>query len=193
MSLTTYFSNDTFSGLAALDRFFDDAFNSRGSHRIHRIQDEIFRPRCALSSPGTLPKRHAHCAYRMDVHHDKDTNNVNVDFELPGLQKEDVSVDVHNNVLTVSGENKASSERSEGGYVVRERRHGKFTRSLSLPQGVKVSRLDTSLSSGDTDKFVRRMRTSKRQWWMVFCVSSFRGQLLRQSRRKLQSSKVQTG
>jgi HSP20 family protein len=79
---------------------------------------------------------------RVDVHHDKDTNNVNVTFDLPGLQKEDVSIDVHNNVLTVSGENNASSERTEGGYVVRERRYGKFTRSLSLPQGLKVSTLD---------------------------------------------------
>jgi HSP20 family protein len=75
----------------------------------------------------------------MDVHYDKDTNNVNVAFELPGLQKDDVSIDVHNNVLTVSGENNALSERAEGGYLVRECRRGKFTRSLSLPHGLKVS------------------------------------------------------
>jgi HSP20 family molecular chaperone IbpA len=75
----------------------------------------------------------------MDVHYDKDTNNINVAFELAGLKKEDVSIDVHSNVLTVSGEDKTSSERSEGGYVIRERRYGKFSRSLSLPQGVKVS------------------------------------------------------
>jgi HSP20 family protein len=79
--------------------------------------------------------------HRMDVHHDKDTNSVNVTFDLPGMQKEDVSIDVHNNVLTVSGENRAISERSEAGYVVRERRYGKFTRSLALPQGLKVSTL----------------------------------------------------
>jgi HSP20 family protein len=78
-------------------------------------------------------------ARRMDVHYDKDTNSVNVAFELPGLQKEDVSIEVHKDVLTVSGEDKASSERSEGGCVIRERRHGKFARSLSLPQGLKVS------------------------------------------------------
>lgn len=78
----------------------------------------------------------------MDVHHDKDTNNVIVTFDLPGVQKEDVSIDVHNNVLTVSGEIKASSERTEGGYVVRERQYGKFSRSLSLAQGLKVSTLD---------------------------------------------------
>lgn len=77
----------------------------------------------------------------MDVHYDKDTNTFSVTFELAGLKKEDVSIDVHNNVLTVSGEDNASSERSEGGYVIRERRYGKFSRSLSLPQGLKVSTL----------------------------------------------------
>ena len=75
------------------------------------------------------------------MHYDKDTNNVNVTFELAGLKKEDVSIDVHSNVLTVSGEDNKSSESSEGGYVIRERRYGKFSRSLSLPQGVKVSTL----------------------------------------------------
>jgi len=77
---------------------------------------------------------------RMDDYYDKDTNDISVAFELPGLQKDDVSIDVHNinGVLTVSGGNRASSELSEGGYVVRERRYGKFTRSLALPQGLKV-------------------------------------------------------
>jgi HSP20 family molecular chaperone IbpA len=66
---------------------------------------------------------------------------------FPACRKEDVSIDVHNNVLAVSGENKASSERTDGGYVVRERRYGKFTRSLSLPQGLKVSLLDMLFNS----------------------------------------------
>jgi HSP20 family protein len=100
----------------------------------------------------------------MDIHYDKDTNFVNVAFELPGLQKEDVSIDVHNDVLTVSGENKTSSERTEGSYVVRERRYGKFTRSLSLPHGLKVSCLDMVFNSGGTYDLTCRMRTSKRRW-----------------------------
>lgn len=74
----------------------------------------------------------------MDVHHKKDTNDIVATVELPGLQKEDVSIDVHHNVLTVSGQSNISSERNEDGYVVRERRRGKFTRALSLPQGLKV-------------------------------------------------------
>ena len=64
---------------------------------------------------------------------------VTATFELPGLKKEDVNIDVHNNLLTVSGESKTETERNEDGYAVRERRYGKFSRSLPLPQGIQVS------------------------------------------------------
>ncbi|KAI0262701.1 small heat shock protein [Gloeopeniophorella convolvens] len=123
MSLTNYFLND----FTALDRFFDEAFNSRG-----------YRPSQAVAAFQP----------RMDVHHNKETNNVTVSFELPGLQKEDVTIDVHNNVLTVSGESKTSSERNEDGYAVRERRYGKFSRALSLPQGIKNEDIKASMADG---------------------------------------------
>lgn len=75
----------------------------------------------------------------MDVHEDANANLVTATFELPGLTKENVNIDVHNNILTISGESKLSSERDENGYAVRERRYGKFSRSVPLPQGTKVS------------------------------------------------------
>ena len=75
----------------------------------------------------------------MDLHEDDQNNVVTATFELPGLKKEDVNIDMHNNMLTISGESKISSERDENGYAVRERRYGKFSRSISLPKGIKVS------------------------------------------------------
>lgn len=74
----------------------------------------------------------------MDVHEDNEKNVVTATFELPGLTKENVNIDVHNNAITVSGESRVSSERDENGYAVRERRYGKFSRSIPLPQGIKV-------------------------------------------------------
>jgi HSP20 family protein len=76
---------------------------------------------------------------RMDLREDEQTNLVTASFELPGLRKEDVHVDVHNGTLSVTGESKAETERQQNGYAIRERRYGKFARSLQLPQGVKVS------------------------------------------------------
>ena len=75
---------------------------------------------------------------RLDLHEDEKSNAVTATFELPGLKKEDVNIDVQNGVLTVSGESKISNEKDENGFVVRERRYGKFARSLQLPQGIKV-------------------------------------------------------
>ena len=75
----------------------------------------------------------------MDVHEDAKNNSVTATFELPGLRKEDVNIDIHNNILTISGESKVASDRDENGWAVRERRYGKFSRSIPLPQGIKVS------------------------------------------------------
>jgi HSP20 family protein len=75
----------------------------------------------------------------MDLHESESSNQITATFELPGLKKEDVSIDIHNGRLTVSGETNISNEKaSENGYSIRERRYGKFQRSLPLPKGVKV-------------------------------------------------------
>ena len=77
----------------------------------------------------------------MDVHEDKEKNLVTATFELPGINKQDVNIDMRNNILTVSGESRFSQERDEKGYLVRERRFGRFSRSLPLPEGVKVCKI----------------------------------------------------
>ena len=75
----------------------------------------------------------------MDVHEDTKKNLVTATFELPGLKKEDVQIDAHNNRLTVQGDSKLSEEYDQGGWAVRERHFGKFTRTMQLPPGVTVS------------------------------------------------------
>ncbi|EPQ58632.1 HSP20-like chaperone [Gloeophyllum trabeum ATCC 11539] len=84
----------------------------------------------------------------MDVHEDAEKNLVTATFELPGLRKEDVNIDVHNNQLTVSGETKQDASREENGYAVRERRYGKFSRTIPLPQGVKPEEIKAGLENG---------------------------------------------
>lgn len=75
----------------------------------------------------------------MDLHEDSQQNLVTATFELPGVKKEDVHIDVNNNRLTVWAESKVSQEHEESGYAVRERRFGKYQRTLQLPTGIKVS------------------------------------------------------
>ncbi|KAF8919222.1 HSP20-like chaperone, partial [Mucidula mucida] len=84
----------------------------------------------------------------MDLHEDAEKNIVTASFELPGLKKEDVNIDVHDGRLTITGESRISTEREEEGYAVKERKFGKFARTLRLPQGVKEEQINASLENG---------------------------------------------
>lgn len=75
----------------------------------------------------------------MNLHEDAENNVVTATFELPGLAKDNVSIDVHNGRLTISGEIAESSERDQDGYKIKERRSGKFSRTLQLPEGTQVN------------------------------------------------------
>ena len=103
------------------------------------------------------------------MHEDAHTNTVTTTFELPGLAKEDVSIDVHDHVLTVSGESKMSAERDENGYAVRERRYGRFSRAVPLPQGIKVCLVwfGVIASRSRADEVFCRLRISRRRWKMA--------------------------
>ena len=108
----------------------------------------------------------------MDLHEDSDKNVVSVTVELPGVKKEDVHLEVRNGQLTVSAETKDSVEDSEGGYVIRERRFGKFSRSLRLPKGVKVRILRNEMK-WNVDGLLGRWNQSRDGWWSVeYYVSS---------------------
>jgi HSP20 family protein len=77
----------------------------------------------------------------------KDGNLV-IRAELPGVKPEDVDITLHDNVLTISGERKADQEEERGGYYVRERRYGSFSRSLTLPQGTDESKINARYDNG---------------------------------------------
>ncbi|KAJ7095932.1 small heat shock protein [Mycena belliarum] len=85
---------------------------------------------------------------RMDLHENADANTVTATFELPGVKKEDVSIETHPGRLRVSAECKMSSEHEKAGYAIRERRFGKYSRTLQLPQGVKEEEIKASMDNG---------------------------------------------
>ena len=68
--------------------------------------------------------------------------------ELPGVKQEDVDITLQDRVLTISGERKAEREEERGGYCVKERRCGSFSRSLTLPQGTDESKVRARYEDG---------------------------------------------
>jgi HSP20 family protein len=68
--------------------------------------------------------------------------------DLPGLSEEDVSIEVQDGSLTISGERKAEHEERTRGWYRIERAFGSFNRSLTLPDGVDADRIEASFSHG---------------------------------------------
>jgi len=75
----------------------------------------------------------------MDLYENKDKNLMTATFELPGLSKDNIQIDVQNGNLAISGESTQSTEERDQGYTVKERKHGRFVRTVKLPDGTKVS------------------------------------------------------
>jgi HSP20 family protein len=75
-------------------------------------------------------------------------DNVVVKADLPGLTKEDVTVTLQDNYLTIRGEKKHESEKKEANYFLSERVYGSFTRSIELPLAVDAQKIDARFKDG---------------------------------------------
>src|SRR3954447_13864367 len=76
--------------------------------------------------------------------------------DLPGLAEDDVAIEIQDNTLTISGERKEEHEEHQRGWYRVERSFGRFSRSLSLPEGV-----DADAVSAEFDKGVLEVRIPK--------------------------------
>jgi HSP20 family protein len=68
--------------------------------------------------------------------------------DLPGLDKDDVNIEVKDGTLTVSGERKTEHEERTDGFYRVERAFGTFSRSMSLPQRIDAERISASFDRG---------------------------------------------
>jgi len=66
---------------------------------------------------------------------------------LPGIQPEDVNIQIENDILTISGEIKPDREEGEN-YLLAERPSGKFHRVLTLPTPLDSSNVEAELKNG---------------------------------------------
>lgn len=109
----------------------DDEHDRQGQGQVARRRGGDAQQRSL--SRGFQPK--------MDIHESPESNLVTATIELPGLQKENVQIDVQGNRLVVSGEQTHEKDVNEKGYVLKERSSGRFWRALPLPAGTQVSYL----------------------------------------------------
>ena len=86
---------------------------------------------------------------QMDVSETDDT--VEVKTDLPGIQADEVEIEIRENYLTISGQHREEHESDEGNgrkFHRVERRSGSFSRSVWLPCAVNEDKVDAELKDG---------------------------------------------
>jgi HSP20 family protein len=82
---------------------------------------------------------------------ERDDRNLVVHANVPGIQPEEVKIQVADDVLTISGDHEESREEKDKSYVRRERRYGSFSRSMALPPGVNAKEIKATTHDGVVD------------------------------------------
>ena len=145
-------SRDPFDNMDEMWRNFDkgdwDPFDEirRMQEHMNSLFDDSFG-RFSLAPGAKRGGRALAFSPNLDLQ-DKDDSYV-ARMDVPGADKNNLSVNLEDRVLTVSGQISESSEKKDGDQVLRkERRTGSFKRSVTLPGPVVADKLDAQYENG---------------------------------------------
>jgi HSP20 family protein len=82
----------------------------------------------------------------VDIHEDND--NFYVKAELPGMNKDDIDISLHDGTLTISGERKEEKRHQSSEALRSERFLGRFQRTFGLPTHVKADNVKANYTDG---------------------------------------------
>jgi HSP20 family protein len=110
-----------------MDHYFEQLGMGRGGHGMAVAGSGFFYPPVeVVERDGTLTVR----------------------ADLPGLTKDDVRVEITEDVLVIEGERRAEHEERQGGVLRSERSYGTFRRQIPLPEGVNTEQATASFKDG---------------------------------------------
>jgi HSP20 family protein len=109
----------------AMDRLFEDSYV-----RPARVWAEV-------DGGSVLP---------VDVY--QTDQDVVVKASLPGFKPEEVDISITGDTLTIKGEHKEEEEVKEEEYLVKERRYGAFSRTMTLPVEIQSQKAEATFEDG---------------------------------------------
>ena len=119
----------------------------RGYENLNSFLDEF------LKSSGSL----INSDFKPSVNTREGENAYHVEVDLPGVKKEDISVDVKDNIITISGERKTKEEVKEDDYYKVESSYGKFERSFTLPENVDAENIHAESQDGVLEVIIPKL------------------------------------
>jgi len=136
-----------------LVRFQPDTDLFRLQRSMNRMFDSCFAPRQQAedSSCEWMPA--------VDIHETSDSIVLRAD--LPGMNKDDVKVVVHDSTLTLKGERKSEKKEEKANYYRMERTCGSFYRSFSLPSMVDAGKIKAGYTNGVLEVVLPKVEEAK--------------------------------
>jgi HSP20 family protein len=98
---------------------------------------------------------------RVDIFEEGD--NFVVKAEVPGLKKEEIEVNLTDDMITISGEKKKEEKVEKKDYYRMERSYGSFTRSFRLPKGVQTDKAKATFKDGVLEVKVPKTEEAKKK------------------------------
>jgi HSP20 family protein len=86
-----------------------------------------------------------------------------IEVDLPGVKKDDIHVDLKDDVLTISGERKTKKEVKEKDYYKMESSYGKFQRSFTLPENTDAENIGANAKDGVLEVVIPKIKRSKKE------------------------------
>ena len=126
MSITRWQPFNELMGLRqAVDRLFEDSF---------------------VSPSRILGTFEAGVAMPIDMYHTAD--DVIVKATLPGVKPEEIDITINGDTLAIRGETKTEEEVNREDYFYQEHRYGAFNRSVNLPGGLSLDKVEATFDNG---------------------------------------------
>jgi len=116
---------------------------SRWEREMDRMMERFFDRR---TFPRWPERAMEIAAPAVDLYDEKD--EIVVKAELPGMDKENIEVNLSDHHLTITGEKKKEEEVKEENYYRSERTYGKFLRTLELPAEVHADKVKAAFKDG---------------------------------------------
>ena len=140
-------------GLRVLDPWKD--FGSL-QERINRMFDDTIR---TLHPTDGEELEKGTWAPAVDIYETNDSFVVSAD--LPGLNKDEIQIDLKDNTLTLKGEKKFEEKVSKDNYIRVERAYGSFVRSFTLPQNVDPEKIKAKYKEGVLEVTIPKKEEAK--------------------------------
>lgn len=131
--------------------------------RMEEMFEDFFRRPLGRPWLPSLPRLFEGMEPTPSVDIFEEGDDVVVKTELPGMEKDDVDVNLTENAITISGEKKKEEKVEKKDYYHFERSYGSFSRTFTLPAEVQTDKAKASFKKGVLEVRIPKTEEAKKK------------------------------